>query len=153
MGIHDVSGTTGNWVIFDGTALPLKDGEFDVVCSNSVIEHLASREAQAAFAKAIRRVGSRYFVQNPDVRFPVEPHYLAPAVRLLPKSWRRRFLRNFTVWGLVARPTEQGCAAKADEIELLSAREVKTLLPHARLVRDRFAGLPNSLVAIGGAGE
>ena len=39
-----------NWVIADGCVLPFGDQSFDVVFSNSVIEHLGSLENQRDFA-------------------------------------------------------------------------------------------------------
>ena len=61
----------------DGTQLPFPDGSFPVVFSNSVIEHVP-KALQPAFAREIRRVGNRYFVQTPNRFFPIEPHYQMP---------------------------------------------------------------------------
>ncbi len=45
------------WVAGDGCALPFPDGAFDIVFSNSVIEHVGSPDQQARFAREIARVG------------------------------------------------------------------------------------------------
>lgn len=65
-----------------------KDQEFDVVFSNSVIEHLGSLENQREMAKEIRRVGKYYFVQTPNRFFFIEPHFLIPFFNLLPEIVR-----------------------------------------------------------------
>src|SRR5690554_5132707 len=48
------------------------DGFFDLVFSNSVIEHLYTFENQQLMAKEIQRVGKRYFVQTPNKYFFLE---------------------------------------------------------------------------------
>lgn len=96
--ILDVGGSSFNWtlidvkprvvllnldqgdVIGDGTRLPFLDGSFDIVFSNSVIEHLRNRDAQMQFASEVRRVGKCFFVQTPHRYFPIEPHYLTPLI-------------------------------------------------------------------------
>ena len=90
-------------VIGDGRRLPFPDQSFDVVFSNSVIEHVGGVEDQRLFAHAIMRVGRSFYVQTPNRWFLVEPHLLTPLVHFFPKGMRRRLLRNFTVWGLMTR--------------------------------------------------
>src|SRR5579875_2428417 len=60
----------------DGCQLPFADRAFDIVFSNSVIEHVGGPAAQKRFAEEIMRTGKRYWVQTPDRSFPVEPHLL-----------------------------------------------------------------------------
>jgi len=62
-------------VVGDGRYLPFRDGSFDIVFSNSVIEHISSPEDQQRFADEVRRTGRAYWVQTPDYRFPIEPRF------------------------------------------------------------------------------
>ena len=70
----------------DGCALPFEDSSFDIVFSNSVIEHVGSWERQVAFAQECRRVGRKLWVQTPAYTFPFEPHLLAIGLHWLPSS-------------------------------------------------------------------
>src|SRR5207302_1278502 len=47
-------------VFADGRALPFPDRSFDIVFSNSVIEHVGDFESQRHFASEIARVGRSY---------------------------------------------------------------------------------------------
>jgi hypothetical protein len=52
----DLAGAT--WVAGDGRRLPFRDGTFDVVFSNSVIEHVGDAASQQSFAREVARVES-----------------------------------------------------------------------------------------------
>jgi ubiquinone/menaquinone biosynthesis C-methylase UbiE len=56
-------------VLGDARELPFKDNSFDVVFSNSLIEHLYSFGQQQKFADECRRVAPRYCVQVPNQHF------------------------------------------------------------------------------------
>src|SRR5947209_3510992 len=60
----------------DGRMLPFSDKSFDIVFSNSVIEHVGTLADQRRFADEITRVGRQYWVQTPNRRFPVELHVM-----------------------------------------------------------------------------
>jgi Methyltransferase domain len=135
-------------VIGDARRLPFRDDAFDVVFSNSLIEHLHTFEGQQRFADECRRVGRRYFIQAPNRRFPLEPHLLTPAVHWLPKRARTRLLRNFTVWGLVTRPTRAECRQFVDEVRLPTERELRRWFPEAEIWRERVLGMSKSLMAV-----
>jgi hypothetical protein len=136
-----------HWIVGDGCNLPFADGEFDVVFSNSVIEHLGKHESQICFANEIRRVGKAYWVQTPDPRFVIEPHYLSPFVHWLPMPIRRRFVRYATVWGILDRPSDQQIKDRIKELRLIGPKEFRGLFPDAEIIVERFVGMPKSLVA------
>src|SRR5690242_2118387 len=50
----------------DGRQLPFPDQSFDIVFSNSAIEHLKTQEDQRRFANEALRVGKQVFVQTPN---------------------------------------------------------------------------------------
>jgi SAM-dependent methyltransferase len=126
------------------------DGSFDVVFSNSVIEHLGSPEDQARMASEVRRVGRRYFVQTPNRYFPLEPHFMFPGFQFLPERVRVGLVRRFALgYHERMRDPERARAAVA-EIRLLSPREMRALFPEAELYRERVLGLTKSVIAYGG---
>ena len=173
--ILDVGGTALNWsliaakpkmtllnlptdgeadVVGDGRFLPFRDRAFDIVFSNSVIEHISSPEDQQRFADEIRRTGRAYWVQTPDRWFPIEPHLVTPLLHWLPKRLRVAIARRFTFWSLLERPSpdrwEFYIRHCAEEVRLLDARELSRMFPEARIIRERFLGLSKSLIAVAG---
>jgi SAM-dependent methyltransferase len=140
-----------NHVHGDGCHLPFADKSFDIVFSNSVIEHVGGPEAQTRFAREIVRTGRGYWVQTPNRYFPVETHLLTPFVHLLPRSWRAFIVRRFTVWQWINRPDAESKRFYIEhfvsDIRLLSADEMQRLFPDAVILRERFLGFTKSLVA------
>jgi hypothetical protein len=135
------------WVVGDGCNLPFADNEFDVVFSNSVIEHLGSHNSQIKFAKEIERVGRQYWVQTPDPRFFIEPHYLTPFVHWLSVGQRRRLARYGTMWGLMEQPDKNEIEERLKEIRLIPVNEFRGMFPDAEVINERFLGMPKSLIA------
>jgi hypothetical protein len=124
------------------------DGEFDVVFSNSVIEHLETLENQCSMAAEVRRLAPTYWVQTPNFWFPVEPHFLTPAWHWLPADVRVALLRRRR-WGWrgpCSDPEEARALVK--EIRLMCARELRRLFPDATLREERIGPLVKSFVAV-----
>lgn len=115
-------------VVGNACALPFPDKSFDIVFSNSMIEHLGTWENQVLAAKEMERVGQRLWIQTPYQWFPVEPHYVTPVIHWFPKKARRK-LAPYTVWGMVEHLTPQQCDAIVEEIRLLDIRQMRTLFP------------------------
>jgi SAM-dependent methyltransferase len=140
------------WVAGDGRRLPFRDKSFDVVFSNSVIEHLGDAASQREFAREVARVGARYYVQTPNRWFPLETHLLTPFVHFLPKRWQQRIVPRFSVWDLITRATADRRAYYLDhylsDVRLLGYQEMRELFPRAEIVRERFLGLTKSLIAV-----
>jgi len=137
------------FVLGNGLNLPFRDNSFDIGYSNSVIEHLETLENQKEFAKEIMRVGKNIFVQTPNKYFFVEPHILTPFIHYLPKGVQRRLLRNFTIWGLVTRPSQQYCINRViDEIRLLSYKELRLLFPNCSIIKEKFLFFTKSFYII-----
>lgn len=131
-----------------------ESGSFDVVFSNSVIEHLGPRfEDQRRMADEVRRVGKRYFVQTPNRYFPIEPHFLTPGFQFLPVAVRVWLVTHFSV-GWYPRFTDVAEAKReVQSICLLSRSQVRELFPEAGIFEEKMFGLTKSFVAFHGWDE
>lgn len=145
-------GQHANLVGADGRLLPFSDGAFDIVFSNSVIEHVGRREDQQLFANEVSRVGRSYWIQTPNRRFPFEHHVMLPAIHFLPKRWQGAVVSRFTGWEHVVHPTPDERRNYLHhflhELNLLDASDMKALFPAADVVKERFLGFPKSLIAV-----
>jgi Methyltransferase domain len=146
----DLAGAV-SWVAGDGRQLPFRDGAFDVVFSNSVIEHVGDSASQQRFAREVARVGRAYWVQTPNRWFPVEQHLLTPFIHWLPRAWQRTMVPRFNVWQILTRPSADRREFYIEhylrDVRLLSFGEMQALFPGARVLRERFCGVTKSLVA------
>jgi hypothetical protein len=133
----------------DGRALDqFQDQSFDVVHSNSVIEHVGGWREQWRMAREIRRLAPRYFVQTPNFWFPLEPHFRAPFIHWLPEPWRVSILMRWAC-GFHPRARSAGEARQMlDDARLVDARAMRELFPDAVVERERFAGFTKSLIAV-----
>ncbi|MDQ6770487.1 MAG: class I SAM-dependent methyltransferase [Gemmatimonadota bacterium] len=127
------------------------DASFDVVFSNSVIEHLGpSFGDQQRMANEIRRVGQRYFVQTPNRHFPIEPHFLTPGFQFFPVSARVWAVTHFDVGWYKKFADGDAARREVESISLLTERQVHKLFPGALIYKEKFLGLTKSFVAYGG---
>ncbi len=135
----------------DARSIPqFADNSFDVVFSNSVIEHVGNYSAQRRMADEVRRVSRRYFVQTPNRRFPLEPHFLFPFFQYLPLGTRAWLVNRFDIGWYRRIPDRSAALAEVESIQLLTRREFAALFPEARIHEEKFGGLTKSFVAIGG---
>jgi SAM-dependent methyltransferase len=138
LGLHEGAGFRARhphvrYVQGDACDLPFRDGEFDLVFSNAVIEHVRGRERQRALVSEALRVGRSVFLTTPNKRFPVEVHTRLPLVHWLPDPVAHRAYRALGM-------------EFATEIRLLSAGELRSLFPG----RVRIHNLGLTLVAVVG---
>lgn len=137
--------------------LPIADRQFDAVWCNSVIEHVTvrrdklasmphrkflarARKRQTRFAREVRRVARKYFVQTPYLHFPIEAHAWLPGIQYcsLGTHWRiSQMLKK--IWIKQWEP----------DFLLYSIRRFKQDFPDATgFCVERALGLPKSLIAL-----
>ncbi len=145
------------WVAGDGRALPFRDRSFDLVFSNSVIEHVGDAASQRRFAREVARVGRAYWVQTPNRWFPVEQHLFTPLVHWLPRAWQRVLVPRVNFWSLLVPVSPDRRRFYIDhylsDVRLLGPSELRALFPGSRVLRERFLGLTKSLIALSRHGE
>ena len=135
-----------SYVRGDGRRIPYPDNEFDIVFSNSTIEHVGTFQDQIQFASEIRRTGRRYWVQTPNRWFFIEPHMITPFIHFLPVNWQGKLLRYVTIWGLVAKPSKEQINDFLNSTRLLTRSEMVQLFPDGTLLVERFLGFAKSFV-------
>ena len=124
------------------------DKSFDIVFSNSVIEHLGTIENQIKMANEVRRIGKRYFIQTPSYYFPFEPHFLFPFFHWFTKTFRIFLVLHFSLGHYKRQESREQAERLVNEHRLLKKRELKSLFPDARIIVERFFGLSKSYIAI-----
>jgi len=121
----------------------------DVVFSNSVIEHVYTKDNQKAMADEVQRVGSRYWIQTPNYWFPIEPHFQVPIWQWMPRDLRIWLLtkRQFGRRGPCSSYDE--AADLVDEVRLMTRRELREMFPKAEITPEMFMGLVKSWIISG----
>jgi len=71
------------------------DNSFDIVFSNSVIEHVGGEANERKFASEARRLAPSYFVQTPSIYFPIEVHTGMPFWWSIPRFIRARMHKRW----------------------------------------------------------
>ena len=124
------------------------DMSFDLVHSNSVIEHVGRWPDMRAMAGEVRRLAPGYFVQTPYFWFPIEPHCSTLFFHWVPESVRVSMLmrRPRGYWGRA--PDVETAMRQIQSAVLLDYRMMGTLFPDATIHRERFLGMTKSLVAV-----
>jgi hypothetical protein len=140
-----------NFAIRPGNACAMPeyaDNSFDVVHSNSVIEHVGHWREMRAMAAEVRRLAPTYFLQTPNVWFPVEAHFSLPFIHWLPEQARAVILRARKGKYVPVDAPYDAAIEMVQRVNLLSARQLRILFPDARLEAERVAGLTKSWIAV-----
>ena len=133
--------------IGDATSMgEFPDKNFDLVFSNSVIEHLYTFENQVKMADEIQRVGKKFFIQTPNKYFPIEAHYALPFAQYMPKGLLL-FLLTKTKLSRMKRWEKAAAQQYLDEIRLLNEKEMRKLFPGSKILKEKAVGLTKSLTA------
>jgi SAM-dependent methyltransferase len=117
-----------------------KDGFFDAVITDQVLEHVADLDALAAEISRILRPGGMVFHRFPGRRLLIEPHYHLPAVHWLAPRSRPRRLAIRALVRLGARgslPREMPPQAKAEIIGTYA--DTQTFYRAAPAIAETFA--------------
>jgi len=135
-------------VVGDATNLSeYADKSFDVVFSNSVIEHLFTKDNQSRMAREVVRVGKYHFIQTPNYFFPIEPHFLFPGFQFLSKSIRYLLINKFNLGHIPRKRNIKDARFIVDEIRLLTIGEMQELFPKSFIWKEKFGGVVKSIVA------
>jgi hypothetical protein len=134
----------------DGRSLQFADHEFDLVLSNSTMEHVGGPLEQSRMAREVQRVGRRCYVQVPCRWFPIEPHTGVPFFGVLPFKAKVWLIRHVDI-GHAGREDDVGAAERrARDAHLLTARQTVALFTSrpVEVHRERVLGLTKSVAIV-----
>ena len=121
---------------------------FDLVHSNSVIEHVGHWHDMELFAHNTRRLAPRYYVQTPNYWFPYEPHFRFPAFQYLPAAVRVQMIKRFSLGFFSKIATTEEARDIVDHHRLVSAAQMRRFFPDATVSYEKiFGGLNKSIIA------
>jgi len=144
--VGDTGAERCQFVLYDGSRVPVKDGAFDLCICNSVIEHVPP-EQREGFVREIKRIGHRIFVQTPAFEFPFEPHFLLPFLHWLPK-WLGYPFAYVSPWRVLAHPSRATFREYYFGTRLLSKNELSRLFPGFEILSERFCFLVKSYYVV-----
>lgn len=150
LNVYEESVTLPNFSSLQGDATNLSqfgDNQFDIVHSNSVIEHLFTMEAQVKMANEVRRVGKRYYVQTPNRYFPMEPHWVLPFFQFFPFRLQVWITRRFYLDAYPEAQRQEVAINRVKEVRLLTEGEMLELFPDGRIYREMVLGLKKSITS------
>ena len=127
----------------EGDACNMPDyspGDFDLIFSNSVIEHVGNPENRQRFFSEIIRLSDRYWIQTPNKAFPIEAHCGMPFWWYYPQSLRDYFVR---AW----RAKLPAWTEMVEGTTFITTEELRRSLPGCVITRELFIGLPKSTIA------
>jgi hypothetical protein len=131
---------TFSFITGDACDVDLPSDSFDIAFSNSVIEHVGDKARRAAFAKQVRRLAPKFWVQTPAKYFPIEAHTGMPFWWYYPEDLRqaliKKWRRDLPLWTEMVEGTT-----------LVGRAELQHIFPEAVVSPERAFGIVKSYVA------
>ena len=124
------------------------DRSFHIAHSNSVLEHVGDWRRKVQFVKELERVSQAYFVQTPNYWFPIEPHFMTPFFHWLPKPLRIWLVRHFRLGHFEIAQSMGEAVMVVEHAGLVTNDMFRDLFKDARILTERFFGLPKSFIAL-----
>ena len=124
----------------DACSMPyINRGDFDIVFSNSVLEHVGGAEKQLEFVNEVQRLSDTYWIQTPCKYFPIEAHCGMPFWWFYP-NWLKsyfidRWSRKLPAWTEMVSSTT-----------VISKEELESFLPKSKVITEWLI-FPKSLIA------
>jgi len=132
-----------NFKFVDGDACfaeMFSDNSFDLVFSNSVIEHL-STEQQVDFARTVRRLAPSWWVQTPSINFPIEAHCNLPFWWRYPDAAKEWWIEHWR------RQGDFFLMHQMQTTHALTRERMLSLFDNCEMIIETFLGLEKSCIA------
>ena len=149
---NDLQGEDDNiFTHIEGNACDLSeypDDSFDLVHSNSVIEHVGNWANVRLYSKEANRLAPYHFIQTPYFWFPVEPHFIKLFHHWLPRPIRVRKWQTCNMENRdKATCLDDAILKMEDEPYLLDQRMFQALFPQSDILKERYFLFVKSLTA------
>lgn len=122
-------------------------GSYDLVHSNSVIEHVGGHARRVEFARVAADLALRHWIQTPYRYFPIEPHWMFPGFQFLPFPARVWLTRRWPLGHFRSSPCQRAVGI-THSIELLAKSQFVSYFPESEILFERMMGLPKSMIAV-----
>jgi hypothetical protein len=123
-------------------------GKYDLVFSNSLMEHLGGHARRRQFADVVRESAPSWWVQTPYRYFPIEPHWVFPGFQFMPFRTRLFISQHWSMLHTPACKDRTAAEELVASVELISATEMRSYFPASEIWFERIAGVPKSLVSL-----
>lgn len=136
--------------IADGCHLPYENDSFDLVFSNSVIEHVGNKEEMTQFSRECDRVGKHIYIQTPNRWFPVDAHLGVAFIHWLPRPlYKKLCFLSLRYPFTINNPAEKkNFDLEFETTRLLTLGQLKRLFPGNRIVPEKFLFFVKSFVVV-----
>jgi len=124
------------------------DNCFDMVHSNSVIEHVGQFPDMERFSKEVSRLAPCHYVQTPYFWFPIDPHFpRMPLLHWMPRSLRLKMMRHVPLRAGGPYKDMRKAMFHMEASIILDRSQFCYLFPTSRHRFESFLGLPKSMIA------
>ncbi|WP_309082656.1 SAM-dependent methyltransferase [Chelativorans sp.] len=124
--------------------------QFDLVHSNSVIEHVGGWDRMQQFAANTKRLSKRYYVQTPNYWFPYEPHFRFPGFQYLPARLRTSLVQRYSLGFFPRIDDAEEARHIVEHHTLISTRQMRALFADSKISHEKIFGINKSIIAVRG---
>lgn len=132
-------------LIIDAMELTVLDLlKYDLIFSNSFIEHLEDFRSQKKICSIIESSGKPYFIQIPNKHSLIDPHFphpLVPFFALYPKPLQAWLLMQYHFGSGSRNATYVEARKRVRFYNPIGVSEIRSLLPSGHLVKESFLSL------------
>ncbi len=136
--------------IADGCNLPYAADSFDLVFSNSVIEHVGQDKEMSQFSKECERVGRNIYIQTPNRWFPIDAHLGVAFIHWLPRPlYKKLSFLSLRYPFTINNPTQRrDFDLEFETTYLLTFKQLEQLFPQQRIISEKFLFFIKSFVVV-----
>lgn len=131
---HNILYVEGN-----GCSMPqYSSNDFDMVFSNSVIEHVGLENNRKLFCNEVKRISNTYWIQTPYNFYPIEAHCGMPFWWFYPENMRRWFIIRW-------KKKLPNWADMVEQATIVTVSELKKHFTNAKIIKEWFI-FPKSVI-------